>query len=115
MRRQLGFYGSTPAYASVLEHEGWTDLGNELRKLVRAGRWDELGAPIDDSVLAELAIVAPLENVASQIVERFDGLVDRLSFNVPFQRDPDVWSGVLSDIHHRLPANSTPDATGATR
>jgi probable F420-dependent oxidoreductase len=107
VRRQLGFYGSTPAYAAVLEHEGWTDLGEELRRLVRAGRWDELGTPIDDSVLAELAIVAPIDEVAGAIVDRFGGLVDRLSFNVPYQRDPELWSAVLADVHATT--------TGATR
>jgi probable F420-dependent oxidoreductase len=99
VKQRLGFYGSTPAYASVLEHEGWTELGDELRRLVRAGRWNELGAPLDDGVLAELAIVAPIDGVAAAIVDRFEGLVDRLSFNVPYQSDPEMWSGVLADVH----------------
>lgn len=100
IRNRLGFYGSTPAYRRVLEHEGWDELGAELRRLVKAGRWAELGDPITDEVLDELAIVAPIDEVAAAIVDRFDGLVDRLSFNVPYQAEQDVWAGVLSDIHH---------------
>lgn len=99
IRNRLGFYGSTPAYRAVLEHEGWGDLGTELRNLVRAGRWGELGAPITDEVLAELAIVAPIDGVAEAISTRFDGAVDRLSFNVGYQSEPAVWSAILDDIH----------------
>lgn len=99
VKGRLGFYGSTPAYTSVLEHEGWTELGAELRRLVKAGRWNDLGAPIDDGVLADLAIVAPIDGVAAAIVERFDGLVDRLSFNVGYQADPETWANVIADVH----------------
>ncbi len=88
VKQRLGFYGSTPAYAPVLAHEGWDDLGAELRTLVRAGRWGELGSPISDEVLAELAIVAPIDAVAETIVDRFAGVVDRLSFNVPYAEQP---------------------------
>ncbi|MGD9998737.1 MAG: TIGR03617 family F420-dependent LLM class oxidoreductase [Ilumatobacteraceae bacterium] len=103
VRQRLGFYGSTPAYRSVLEHEGWTDLGDELRSLVRAGRWRDLGGPIDDHVLSELAIVAPIDRVAETITNRFAGVVDRLSFNVPYATEPDVWAQVLADIHAAAP------------
>ena len=99
VRARLGFYGSTPAYRPVIEHEGWADLGADLRALVRAGRWDELGDPISDEVLAELAIVAPLDGVADAIVDRFSGLVDRLSFNVPYRSAPEEWAAILSRIH----------------
>jgi probable F420-dependent oxidoreductase len=98
IRNRLGFYGSTPAYRAVLEHEGWDELGAELRQLVRAGRWAELGAPITDDVLAELAIVEPIDRVAEAIVTRFSGVVDRLSFNVPFQSEPEEWSDILNHI-----------------
>jgi len=98
VRRQLGFYGSTPAYRAVLEHEGWSDLGDDLRGLVRQGRWAELGAPVTDEVLGQLAIVAPIDRVAEAIADRFSGVVDRLSFNVPYQDDPETWAAVLDHI-----------------
>ncbi len=101
VKQRLGFYGSTPAYAPVLAHEGWDDLGAELRTLVRAGRWGELGSPISDEVLAELAIVAPIDAVAETIVNRFAGVVDRFSFNVPYAERPEVWSAILADVHDR--------------
>lgn len=107
IRKRLGFYGSTPAYRAVLEHHGWSELGAELSGLVRAGRWDDLGAPIDDEVLAELAIVAPHDGVADAIVGRFAGLVDRLSFNVPYQSEPERWAAILELIHERTQQQRT--------
>ena len=35
VRRQIAFYGSTPAYRSVLEMHGWGELGVELNRLSR--------------------------------------------------------------------------------
>jgi probable F420-dependent oxidoreductase len=98
VRERLGFYGSTPAYAPVLEHEGWQDLGRELGQLVKAGRWNELGDPITDEILGQLAIVAPLDEVGRAIADRFVGVVDRLSFNVPYVDDPVTWAPVLAEI-----------------
>lgn len=100
IRNRLGFYGSTPAYRPVLEHGGWDELGTELRRLAKAGRWDALGEPVTDEILAELAIVAPIDEVADAIAERFGGVVDRLSFNVPYRAEPEVWSDVLGRVHH---------------
>ena len=99
VRQRLGFYASTPAYDPVLAHEGWTDLSADLRRLVREGRWAELGDPIDDTMLDALAVVAPPDDLAGAIVDRFAGVVDRLSFNVPYAEQPELWSRVLADIH----------------
>ena len=98
VRNRLGFYGSTPAYNAVMQHEGWDGLGAELAALARAGRWADIGSPITDEVLDALAIVAPLDAVAEAISNRFEGLVDRLSFNVPFVDDPQTWTTVLQTI-----------------
>jgi probable F420-dependent oxidoreductase len=98
VRGRLGFYGSTSAYKAVMDHEGWDGLGAELAALARAGRWADIGGPINDDVLDALAIVAPLDRVAEAISDRFEGLVDRLSFNVPFSSDPQTWTGVLDTI-----------------
>ncbi len=98
VRERLGFYGSTPSYRPVLEHEGWESLGAELRRLVRAGRWGDLGGPIDPQVLDALAIVGPVEEIADRIIARFGNLADRVSFNVPFLRDPTTWEDVVARL-----------------
>ncbi|MFI5040595.1 MAG: TIGR03617 family F420-dependent LLM class oxidoreductase, partial [Acidimicrobiales bacterium] len=98
VRERLGFYGSTPSYRPVLDHEGWGSLGAELRRLVKAGRWSDLGGPIDGPVLDALAIVGPVDEIADRIAARFGGLVDRVSFNVPFLEDPATWAGVVARL-----------------
>ena len=43
-RKQLAFYGSTPAYRSTLDCHGWGDLHVELNRLSKQGRWNEMAA-----------------------------------------------------------------------
>jgi probable F420-dependent oxidoreductase len=80
----LSFYASTPAYRPVLEVEGWEDLQPELNLLSKTGRWDEMPGLIDDTMLATLAAVGSPAEVASSIVGRFGGLVDRVGFYTPY-------------------------------
>ena len=42
-RKQIAFYGSTPAYRKVLELHGWGDLHAELHRLSKQGEWDAMG------------------------------------------------------------------------
>ena len=42
VRKQLAFYGSTPAYRSVLDLHGWGDLQGKLNERARAGEWDAM-------------------------------------------------------------------------
>ena len=56
-KQQIAFYASTPAYRPVLEVEGWADLPPELRTLSKSGRWDEMPALIDDTLLGTIAAV----------------------------------------------------------
>ena len=56
-RKQLAFYGSTPAYRPVLELHGWGDLQTELNTLSKRGAWDDMAALIDDEVLDTFAVV----------------------------------------------------------
>ena len=45
MRRQVGYYASTPAYRPVLDLHGWGDLQSELYACSKEGRWDGHGPP----------------------------------------------------------------------
>jgi len=78
LRRQLAFYGSTPAYRGVLEHHGWGELGDELNRLSKQGQWVAMGDAIDDDVVREFAVVGDPDSVAAEIRSRFAGLVDRV-------------------------------------
>jgi probable F420-dependent oxidoreductase len=99
VREQIAFYGSTPAYRPVLELHGWGDLQSELNTLSKRGEWVEMGRLIDDDVLHAFAVVAPPDQVATQLRSRFDGLIDRFSFYAPYRVDPEMWKGMLAALH----------------
>ena len=98
VRGQIAFYGSTPAYAGVLEHHGWDHLHPELNRLSKEKRWTEMGDLIDDDVLAAFAVVAEPDAVADALLARWGGTVDRLSFYAPYATDPALWA----DVRRRL-------------
>ncbi len=85
--RQLGFYGSTPAYRGVLEAHGWGDLQTELNVLSKRGEWEKMGELITDEILEEFAVVAPPDEVAGALKARFGGVVDRTLATFPFADD----------------------------
>jgi probable F420-dependent oxidoreductase len=99
VREQIAFYGSTPAYRPVLELHGWGDLQPELNTLSKRGEWVKMGELINDDILNAFAVVAPLDQVATEVRNRFEGLVDRFSFYAPYKVDPDMWKGVLAGFH----------------
>ncbi len=77
-RKQIAFYGSTPAYRRVLELHGWGDLQTELHRLSLQGAWDTMGSLIDDEMLEAFAVVAPVDQVATGLRSRYGGVVDRI-------------------------------------
>jgi len=97
-RKQIAFYGSTPAYRKVLELHGWGDLHSELHRLSLQGEWDTMGTLIDDEVLEAFAVVAPIDTVASKIRERCDGVIDRVLVGFPSSLDEDIVIAVLEEL-----------------
>jgi hypothetical protein len=87
--RQLGFYGSTPAYRGVLEVHGWGDLQTELNVLSKRGEWVAMGECITDEILEEFAIVAEPGKDVGALKERFGGLVDRALVSFSFAKQAD--------------------------
>ena len=82
--KQIAFYGSTPAYRSVLEQHGWGELQTELNILSKQGEWDAMGERITDEILGEFAIVGEPDQVGAQLKERWGGVVDRLATPLSF-------------------------------
>ncbi|MCV7089078.1 LLM class F420-dependent oxidoreductase [Mycobacterium interjectum] len=78
VRKQIAFYGSTPAYRKVLELHGWGDLHTELHRLSLAGEWETMGSLIDDEMLAAFAVVGPVDTIAAGLKSRCEGAVDRV-------------------------------------
>ncbi len=99
VRGQIAFYGSTPAYKGVLDKHGWGDLQGELNALSKQGRWDDMGDLIDDDILATFAVVAEPDGVAKGLIERFGGVVHRVSFYAPYAVPAEQWAPVIEELH----------------
>ena len=76
-RRQIAFYGSTPAYRPVLESVGAGELQPELNAMSKQGRWEEMGNLIGDDLLNDFAVVGEPQRIPSMFKERFGDVVDR--------------------------------------
>jgi probable F420-dependent oxidoreductase len=77
VKKQLAFYGSTPAYKAVLEIHGWGGLHKELNRLSKLGRWDEMADLMTDDVLDELAIVEENpDRIAPRLLTGFGDVID---------------------------------------
>jgi len=101
VRRQLAFYGSTPAYRPVLEHHGWGDLQRDLHELARRGKWDEMGNLIEPEVLEAFAVVGAPGAIAGLVAARYGDAVDRINAYSPFEADDELWSEVRAGFHKR--------------
>jgi probable F420-dependent oxidoreductase len=76
-RRQIAFYGSTPAYQPVLESIGAGELQLELNRMSKQGRWEEMGTLITDDILNAFAVVGEPGTIAGQIKGRYGDVIDR--------------------------------------
>ena len=101
MRSQAAFYASTPSYRVVLEAHGWEDTGQELGRLARDKKWDEMPGLITDEMLRAFAVEAAPEEVGSALKERYQGLIDRVALYVPFvpgERD-EFWQAAIDAVN----------------
>ena len=98
VRRQIAFYGSTPAYRIALEAHGWGDLQTELNLLSKQGDWVEMGKRVTDDILQAFAVVGPMNEIAGKIRARIGEYADRVSFGVPYVGNPEYWTDVVAEL-----------------
>jgi probable F420-dependent oxidoreductase len=97
-RKQLAFYGSTPAYRPTLDCHGWGDLHLELNRLSKQGKWDDMAELIDDEVLEAIAVVGPRNEIAQKLRARLEGIADGVSLTHNRAPDPSQWADVVADL-----------------
>ena len=85
VKKQLAFYGSTPAYKPVLELHGWGELHDELNRMSKRGEWDAMAELVSDEVVDAFAVVGPPEDVPGELVKRYGDMVTRVSFYAPYR------------------------------
>jgi probable F420-dependent oxidoreductase len=100
VRAQIAFYASTPSYRPVMELHGWDDIASQLSSLAANGAWMDMPGLITDEMLHECAVIASPADLPSALIERYQGLVDRLGLYIPFrpaERD-DFWRYLLQGV-----------------
>ena len=89
-RQQVAFYASTPSYRPVMDLYGWTATAEQLSAHAARGEWDAMPALVGDEILSEFCVTAAADQLADRLMERYNGLADRLALYTPFvpgQRD----------------------------
>ena len=97
VRSQIAFYASTPSYRRVMAHHGWEDVAEKLSTMARAGEWVEMAGLVDDQMLRTFAVVADPADLAEALLERYEGLSERLMLYLPLrpgERD-DFWKTII--------------------
>ncbi len=97
-RKQLAFYGSTPAYRPTLVCHGWEALHSELNRLSKQGRWDDMAELVDDEVLETIAVVGARDEIAAAIETRLAGIADAVSLTHNRAPDPELWADVVARL-----------------
>lgn len=97
VRGLLAFYGSTPAYRSVLEIEGRGDLQPELNALSKTGDIMTMIDLVDDDLLRTLAVVGTPEECAAEIKRRFGDVADRVCAYFPGSQHPTATIRALAE------------------
>lgn len=93
LKQHIAFYASTRTYHAVLEHHGWTELGSELHRLSKEGKWTDLPRLITDAMLEEWAVVATFDELAGKLADRCKGIFSTLLIDLPAR---------LSSQHERV-------------
>jgi probable F420-dependent oxidoreductase len=84
VREQVAFYASTPTYRVILDVHGWGEVGERLSHHAARKQWDQMPALITDDMLEEFAIVGRWDEIPARIKARYDGLLDRVTYYLPF-------------------------------
>ncbi len=83
IRELLCFLYSTPAYWPTLVHHGWGEVGEELHRLSREGRWEAMRGAITEEMLAQLVPAAPFDAIVDVVREWYGDVADGVVLRMP--------------------------------
>ncbi|SHV68319.1 Probable oxidoreductase [Mycobacteroides abscessus subsp. abscessus] len=102
VRKQLAFYGSTPAYWPILELHGRAEMGPKLKERSKQGEWESMAALVDDDFVDTAAVtVTDPGQGARELRDRYGDLVRRLGFNTPYRPDRALLAELLAAFPSR--------------
>ena len=99
-RRRISFYSSTRTYFPVLECHGFEDIGKELHRLSREGKWDEMPGLVPDEMLHAFATIGEYDEIAGKFREKYGDLVDEMhfSFDAPTDAEQVQLQRIVRDL-----------------
>jgi probable F420-dependent oxidoreductase len=77
-RAQIAFYGSTRNYAFQFDDLGFEGTSARLNELLKGGDVAGMATMITDEMLSHFAVVAPWDELADALIERYKGVATRL-------------------------------------
>ena len=83
-RMQIAFYASTPSYKAVMDLHGWGATAEKLSGFAAKGEWAEMPMLITDEMLSEFCLMTTQEDLAKDLMKRYQGIADRLTLYTPF-------------------------------
>ncbi len=104
VRQQLAWYATTPAYQPSLDVHGWGAMREELQGRLKAGDHTAMAAAFTDEMLAEYAVEATWNGLPAALVDRYQGLADRVVSHFAtsmWQTRPDAaqrWADVAQQL-----------------
>ncbi len=105
VKEQIAFYASTPSYAPIMDTHGW-DFGPTLRAMSKRGEWRRMADVIPDEVVHEVAVVAPMADLADRLISRYQGRTHRISL-YSMATSPNFTEDELAGLASRIKEGST--------
>lgn len=101
LKQHVAFYASTRTYHTVLAHHGWEEIGTRLHQLSREGKWQELPTLVTDDMLAEWAVIATHDRLATEVRRRCDGVFSTVLLDLPHDlaADDDLVRDIVRSLH----------------
>jgi hypothetical protein len=81
----------------VLAAHGWEDVAPLLTQKSREGDWGGMAELITDEMLDVFTVTGTWNEIAGKMKSRYEGVLDRIGFYIPFQpgRDVENWKKVV--------------------
>ncbi len=76
-KQQIAFYGSTPNYAFQFDDLGFDGVTTKVREKMKAGDIAGMADQITDEMLDHFALVAPWDDMADRLRDRYEGTAAR--------------------------------------
>lgn len=96
VRRNIGFYASTPAYRPVLDHHGWAGSAEAFTAASKRREWEQVAALVTDDMVSAFAVIGQAKDVARELDRRYGSLATSLSFTTPVPPTPEQWATLRS-------------------